>query len=51
MELSLFSEEPIHNDFEILKLADSLTFFAEELGIENPLVQMALGGKSPKPAP
>lgn len=48
MELSLFSEEPIHNDFEILKLADSLTFFAEELGIENPLVQAALGGKSPQ---
>lgn len=48
LELGLFSEEAIHDEFEIIKLADSLTFLAEELGPENPIVKLALAGKSPQ---
>jgi len=48
LELGLFSEEAIHDDFEIVKLADSLTFLAEELGLEHPVVKAALAGKSPQ---
>jgi hypothetical protein len=47
MELELFSEEPIYNSFEILKLASSLTYLAEKLGYNDPLVQKVLAGKSP----
>jgi len=48
LELRLFSEEPIYNDFEILKLTDSLTFLAEQMGYNDPLVQKVLDGKSPQ---
>jgi hypothetical protein len=48
LQFSLFSEEPIHEDFEQLKLADSLTLLAEQLGSENALVQKVLAGKSPR---
>lgn len=48
LKLALFSEEPIHDDFEILRLADGLTFFSEQLGYDNPLVQKVLAGKSPR---
>src|SRR6266851_8030277 len=48
LEFELFSEEPIYNDFEILKLTDSLTFLAEQMGYENELVQKVLAGKSPQ---
>ncbi len=48
LELELFSEEPLYDDFEQLKLADSLTFLAEQLGFENPIVQTVLAGKSPR---
>jgi hypothetical protein len=47
LELQLFSEEPIYNDFEILKLTDSLTFLADQLGYDNELVQKVLADKSP----
>jgi hypothetical protein len=47
LELQLFSEEPIYNDFEILKLTDSLTFLNEQLGNDNELVQKVMAGKSP----
>lgn len=47
LELELFSDEPIYDDLEQLKLADSLTFFAGRYGYNNPLVQKALAGKSP----
>src|SRR6058998_1473811 len=47
LELELFSTEPIHDDYEILRLTDSLTDFAEKFGAENPLVQKVLAGKSP----
>lgn len=48
MELGLFSEEPLYDDFEQLKLADSLTFLAEQLGFDHPIVQTVLAGKSPR---
>ncbi len=47
-ELSLFSEQPIHEDLEILLLADSLTFLAEKLGHADTAVQAVLAGKSPR---
>lgn len=48
LELSLFSEEPIYDAFEIVKLADSLTFLATSLGPDDLLVQKVLSGKSPR---
>lgn len=47
LELELFSEEPLYNDFEQLKLAASLTWLAGNLGYTHPLVQQVLAGKSP----
>jgi hypothetical protein len=43
----LLDPEPIYDEFEILKLTDSLTFFAGLAGYENALVQKVLAGKSP----
>lgn len=43
----LFSNEPIYDEFEIVKLTDSLTFLAGEMGYRNALVQKILAGKSP----
>jgi len=48
LELRLFSEEPLYNDFEQVKLADSLTWLVKQLGYSNPLVQRVLAGKSPR---
>jgi hypothetical protein len=48
LEFQLFSEEPIYDDFEQLKLADSLTWLVEQLGYSHPAVQKALAGKSPQ---
>src|SRR5216110_1322254 len=47
LELELFSTEPIYDDYEILRLTDSLTDFASRFGADNPLVQKVLAGKSP----
>src|SRR6266699_583422 len=47
LELELFSTEPVYDDYEILRLTDSLTDFAEKFGADNPLVKQILGGKSP----
>ncbi len=44
----LFSDQPIHDDLETLKLADALTFFCGTMGYEHPLVQKVLAGKSPR---
>ena len=48
LELSLFSDEPVYDAFEIVKLADSLTCLATSLGPDDPLVQKVLAGKSPR---
>jgi hypothetical protein len=47
LELELFSEAPIYDDLEILLLTDALTDWAQQYGINDPLVQKALAGKSP----
>jgi hypothetical protein len=47
LKFQLFSEEPIYDDFESLKLGNSLTYLAEQLGADDPLVQKVLDGKSP----
>jgi len=48
LELSLFSDKPVYDAFEIVKLADSLTFLATTLGPDDPLVQKVLAGQSPR---
>jgi hypothetical protein len=47
LELQLFSEEPLYDDFEQAQLAHSLTFLARKLGFNDPLVQKILAGKAP----
>jgi hypothetical protein len=48
MELGLYSPAPIHEDFEKLKLADSLDFMIELLGADNALVKQIMNGKTPE---
>src|SRR5689334_17983745 len=48
LELALYSPAPIHEDFEELKLTDSLGFMVELLGADNPLVKQGLAGKTPE---
>lgn len=48
LELALYSPAPIHDDFEKLKLTDSLGFMVELLGADHPLVKQVLNGKSPE---
>ncbi len=47
LEFQLFSEAPIYDNFEKVKLADSLTFLANEMGADSPLVKKVLASKSP----
>lgn len=47
LRFQLFSPAPIHAELERAKLAASLTFLAECLGGEHPLVSKILAGKSP----
>jgi hypothetical protein len=48
VEQALYSTAPIHEDFEKLKLADSLGFMVELLGADNPLVKQILNVLSPE---
>jgi hypothetical protein len=48
LEFELFSAEPLYEDFEQVKLTDSLTWLVMQLGDKDPLVQKALLGKSPR---
>ena len=48
LELDLFSEEPLYEDFEQVKLADSLTYFVTKLGFNDPTVKRVMAGKSPR---
>ena len=48
LELTLFSTEPVYDDYEILRLTDSLTDFAEKFGANDPMVKQMLNGKSPR---
>jgi hypothetical protein len=47
LELALFSSEPVHPRFEEVRLADSLRYFEEELGLNHPVVRKIMAGKSP----
>jgi len=48
LDLALYSPAPIHDDFEKLKLTDSLGFMVELLGADHPLVKQILNGKTPE---
>ncbi len=48
LEQALFSEAPIHDEFEIAKLTFSLRRFREDLGPDHPAVRRLLGPKSPE---
>lgn len=48
LEQSLFSEAPIYEDLEIVKLADSLGMYIELAGADDPLLKKVLAGKSPQ---
>ncbi len=48
LKQQLFSDEPIYDDFEMLKLADGLTLLATTFGGDNELVKQVLAGKSPR---
>ena len=48
LEFQLFSEEPVYDDFEQLKMANSLEMLAEQFGADDSLVKTVLRGKSPR---
>src|SRR5437868_5034327 len=48
LELALYSPAPIYDDFEKLKLADSLGYMVELLGAGPPLVKQIMNGKTPE---
>lgn len=48
LKFQLFSDEPIYEDLEIVKLSDGLAFLATTLGPDHELVQKVLAGKSPR---
>jgi hypothetical protein len=47
LELELLSSHPVYDDFEIVKLTDSLTDMTTRFGLDDPLVKQVLAGKSP----
>jgi hypothetical protein len=47
LELRLFAKEPLYDAYEMVSLADSLTFLVTTLGADDPLVSRVLAGKSP----
>jgi hypothetical protein len=47
LKFKLFSGAPIYKDLEKVRLTDGLTFLANEIGADNPLVKKVLAGKSP----
>jgi hypothetical protein len=48
LEAALYATAPLYDDFEKLKLANSLEFMQSVYGATNPLVQTVLKGKSPE---
>jgi hypothetical protein len=47
-ELALFSDEPIYDDLEQVRLSSFLTQLTTEFGANDPIVLSALAGKSPR---
>ncbi|MDT4967389.1 MAG: hypothetical protein QOJ64_2126 [Acidobacteriota bacterium] len=48
LEQALYAKVPIYDDFEKMKLADSLAFMAEVFGANDPLVKRVMNGKTPE---
>ncbi len=48
LEQGLFSEAPIYDEFEMIKLADALSLLVTEAGADNDLVVKVLNGMSPR---
>lgn len=48
LKQELFSDAPVYDDLETLKLADSLSMYAEMKGMKDELVMKVLAGKSPQ---
>jgi Peptidase S46 len=48
LKLELFSEAPVYDDLETVKLADSLGLMMEVMGADNDLVKKVLAGRSPR---
>jgi hypothetical protein len=48
LEQELYSPAPIYDDFETMKLADSLTMMRDEIGANNEIVKRVLAGKTPQ---
>ncbi len=48
LEFQLFSKEPIYDDFEQVKLTQSLTWLVRKMGHSHPLVRKVLAGKTPR---
>jgi peptidase S46-like protein len=48
LEQELYSPAPIYDDFEKVKLADSLAFMRDEMGVDDALVKQVLQGKTPR---
>lgn len=48
LEFELFSEEPLYDDYEQLRLANSLTWLVAQLGSGDDTVRRILGGKAPE---
>jgi hypothetical protein len=47
LKQQLYSEAPIYEDLETVKLADSISHWMESVGANDPLVRQVLDGKSP----
>jgi hypothetical protein len=45
---ALFAKEPIYDDLEAMKLANSLTFLANRLGADSDIVKKVMAGKAPQ---
>ncbi|MEO6807546.1 MAG: S46 family peptidase [Isosphaeraceae bacterium] len=50
LEQRLYSEAPIYPEFEISKLANSLAFWQNTMGDDDPVVRKVLQGRTPKQA-
>lgn len=48
LEFELFSEEPLYDDLEQVKLADSLTYLIAKVGFSDETVKKIMAGKSPR---
>lgn len=48
LEQELYSPAPIYDDFEKMKLSDSMALMREEMGANNEIVQRLLEGKTPE---